>query len=271
MAMDRQLLKTTDLDAGNLASAELFMTTTLSRQPFIHAANQVQGRVFNYKEHARSFYFEVLLTAYECPTCTGRLIMTGISQCSCSNGHVWNPTITFQVSDCCQARLNKKTFHYACSSCGRSVQSRFLFDGKVFDKDYFREMMQESRTRAAGKRERIKNLLADSRSDTLSLTEYPDLEAIPGLLQDLDDLFQTTMDPGNVTIFEPKTDFHMDLYRRHILSVLGRQTLRFSDISALSGDNRLDRVRRFITLVFMDNDLEVEIEQQGDDLLIQRR
>ena len=63
----------------------------------------------------------------------------------------------------------------------------------------------------------------------------------------------------------------MDTYRRHIQSLLGIQTLRFSDISPLAGDDRRDRVRRFITLVFMDNDLEVEIEQYGNDLLIQRR
>jgi hypothetical protein len=38
----------------------------------------------------------------------------------------------------------------------------------------------------------------------------------------------------------------------------------------LTGDCRRDRVRRFITLIFMDNDREICLQQQGDDLLIRR-
>jgi hypothetical protein len=37
------------------------------------------------------------------------------------------------------------------------------------------------------------------------------------------------------------------------------------------GDYRRDRVRRFITLIFMDNDQEIHLQQSGDDLLIRRR
>ena len=62
----------------------------------------------------------------------------------------------------------------------------------------------------------------------------------------------------------------MDVYRTHILSLLHYHTLRFSDVSPLTGDDRRDKVRRFITLVFMDNDREINLQQHGNDLLIRR-
>ena len=132
-------------------------------------------------------------------------------------------------------------------------------------------MMQESRRRASIKREETRRLLADSRSDVLSLFEYPDLEAIPGLIWDLDGFIKTCGGQDTPSFCDQSSDFKMDTYRRHIQSLLGNHSLRFSDISPLAGDDRRDRVRRFITLIFMDNDLEVEIEQYGNDLLIQRR
>ena len=130
--------------------------------------------------------------------------------------------------------------------------------------------MQESRRRAAGKREEIRRLLADSRSDALSLMEYPDLEAIPGLLQDLDGFIQMNRDQED-DIYELKSEFNMGAYRTHILSSVDRHAIYFSAVSPLTGDYRRDMVRRFITIVFMDNDQEVDIQQYGNDLLIQRR
>ena len=67
-----------------------------------------------------------------------------------------------------------------------------------------------------------------------------------------------------------RSDFNLAEYRSHILSLLDHHALRFSDISPLTGDDRRDRVRRFITLVFMDNDREINLRQHGNDLLVQR-
>ena len=242
-----------------------------SQNPLLLEILDVLRRVENFKEEARSFYFEVVLSPYACPECGCPLKMTGLSECTCCQGHVCDPTTTFQVSDCCQAKMIRKTFHYACSHCQKTVLSKFLFDERVFDADYFREMMRESRRRTAAKREEIRQLLADSRSEILSLTEYPNLEAIPGLLKDLDDMIQLNGDHGSFSTLDLNSDFDMASYRQHIMSVLGMYTLRFSDISPLTGDYRRDMVRRFITLVFMDNDQEIDIQQYGNDLLIQRR
>jgi hypothetical protein len=149
------------------------------------------------------------------------------------------------------------------------VPSRFLFDEKVFDSKYFRQMMKESRDRARRKREEIRRLLAGSRSGALDLMEEPSLESIPGLIQDLNDFIQ----PEGVETFALTMDdcFRMDQYREHISSVLSWEGVLFSDIAPLIGDYRRDKIWRFITLIFMENGREVELTQYGRNLLVQRR
>ena len=63
----------------------------------------------------------------------------------------------------------------------------------------------------------------------------------------------------------------MGKYRNHILSALGWDLMLFSQIQPLVADIRDDKINRFITLVFMDHEREVELSQYGDDLSIQRR
>lgn len=196
--------------------------------------------------------------------------MVGQSRCGCSCGNVLDPTITFQKSDCCNANLIRKTFHYACSKCNKTVPSRFLFDEKLFDNAYFQEMMQESRKRVKKKKEEIRRLLAESRSCELSFMENPDLTSVPGLLDDLNDFVKGESGPISNLFIPAKNPFIMDDYRKHILSGLGWDSLLFSSMNPLIEDKRLDRVYRFITLVFMENDHEVELTQYGHDLMVQR-
>jgi hypothetical protein len=56
----------------------------------------------------------------------------------------------------------------------------------------------------------------------------------------------------------------------HILSSLGNGSRVFSNIEALMKDCRLDRIWRFVTLVFMQQDGEVLLSQYGNDLLVER-
>lgn len=236
----------------------------------VHEINTILDFVDTYKERAKDFYFQVLLSQRSCPTCGKELHMTGISECSCRSGHIFDPTIVFQLSDCCRARLVRKTFHYSCSGCQRTVPSQFLFDERVFDADYFREMMREHRERTKSRREEIGRLLAGSRSGALLLLEEPCMEALPDFLQDMEAFIRGNPIATFDYPFEPKSEFDLDAYRTHILSLLGHSMLRFSDVSPLTGDDRRDRARRFIALVFMDNDREISLEQYGDDLLIRR-
>jgi hypothetical protein len=150
------------------------------------------------------------------------------------------------------------------------MPSRFLFDERVFDKSYFREMMQRSRARAKKKREEMRRFLARAKSGRFSLIEDPLLESIPGLIQDLNDFVWTHSTHMSALVLDEKDSFCMEDYREHLLSTLGWSERLFSDIAPLIDDNRQDRIWRFITLVFMDSDREVVLTQQGRDLLIRR-
>lgn len=236
----------------------------------IQGMERVVGWVALFKDLAMAYYFAVILSQYQCSECGGGLRMTDRSECACSCGKHFDPTLAFQKSACCQARLVKKTFHYSCSRCNAVVPSRFLFDEKVFDASYFREMMRESRKRAKEKREEIRRLLAESRSDCLPFMENPDLEAIPGLIQDLDDFIQAYPHEIGQMPFSGKPEFAMDDYRDHILSLLSWDSMHFSDITPLIQDLRADKAWRFIAVVFMDHGREVELVQDGNDLVIQR-
>jgi hypothetical protein len=157
----------------------------------------------------------VILSVSQSPACGGQLHMTGNSVCSCSCGNVFDPTLAFQKSACCSAGLVRKTFHYACSQCHKPIPSRFIFDEKIFDKAYFREMMRESRARKKKKREEIRQLLAESRSEPLNLTENPNLEAIPGLIEELNDFIQNVSGESDQYSFDINEPFDMDKYREH--------------------------------------------------------
>jgi hypothetical protein len=71
--------------------------------------------------------------------------------------------------------------------------------------------------------------------------------------------------------FEPKQEFSMAQYREHILSNLGWGMVSFSGIPPIGEQTRRDRACRFITLVFMRNDREIDLIQEGDNIWVQRQ
>ena len=235
--------------------------------PLISGIGRVLSRVSGFKEMARAYYFEVILSPYRCPDCSGRLQMTSQSQCSCSCGKTFDPTLTFQQSSCCSVRLVRKTLHYTCSWCHQTVPSRFLFDERLFDKAYFREMMQEARAREKREQEELKVFLAASKSDTLLLLEEPNLDDVPGLTDALNHFIGIQFDPCD---FSSTSRFRMNDYRNHILSVLGIGARLFSDMPSLFENGRADRICRFVTLIFMQQDGEVSLTQYGDDVLVEK-
>jgi len=240
------------------------------QNPLVREIKAILDQIGAFNERAKMFYFEVVLSAVRCPSCSGRLKMTGQSECTCSCGNILDPTVEFQKSACCGAKLIRKTFHYSCSRCKKVVPSRFLFDEKLFDGEYFRVMMQESRRRSQRKKEEIRRLLVESRSGALPLLEDPNLESIPGLLDDLDGFINDGSNEMTGFYFDLEQPFEMDKYREHILSNLGWNSTQFSDIDPFMDDYRKDRIWRFVTLIFMQHEREVDIEQNGNELLIQR-
>ncbi len=255
---------------------DLFPANTVTNQrpyipnPLLRQINGILEYLEDYRVRVKEFYFEVILSQYHCPECGGSLYMTGQSECSCACVHRFDPTLAFQESPCCMKPLTRKTFHYTCSSCHTIVPSRFIFDERLFDAEYFREMMRDSRRRAMVKKEEIRRLLAETRSGALTLTDKPDFNTIPELFEDLDRFIQSNPYQISDESFDLKSGFDMTPYRTQILSLLSQSPIRFSHVSPILGDNRRDRVRRFITLIFMDNDRDIYLQQHGDDLLIRR-
>jgi len=259
-----------DILIHNTTDEAVLVQERLIKNPLIKAISRVLGRVEDFKERVRSFYFEVVLSACQCQECGGQLRMIGQSECVCSCGNILDPTLAFQQSLCCGARLVRKTFHYACSECSQTAASRFIFDEKLFDATYFREMMRESREKTKRKKEEIRRLLAESKSSELQLTEEPSLVSIPGLIQDLDDFIREGSTEVCRFPLDAQADFRMNDYHDHIISNIGWGTILFSDIVPFIDDQRRDRVFRFITLVFMENDREVELTQKGTDIWVQK-
>jgi hypothetical protein len=131
-------------------------------------------------------------------------------------------------------------------------------------------MMRKSRARAKRKRDELRRLLAESRSDAFVLMEEPCLESIPGLIHDLDSFIQEVPLRAHQFEFDFQSAFRMSEYREHILSTLSWRSIQFSDITPLIEDHRLDRIWRFITLIFMQSDHEIELTQDGGQIWVQR-
>jgi hypothetical protein len=239
------------------------------KNPLLEDIHFVHGRIAQLKKRTKIFYFHVLLTQYNCSKCGGELTMTDQSQCSCLCGNIFDPTLVFQKSTCCGARLVRRTIHYACSRCKRTIPSHFIFDERIFDREYFSKMMKASRAKAKKKKEEMIRFLAEARSGELPLLQEPCLDSVPGLFQDLDCFVGANEAPADNPGFEMESGFEMDDYRSHILSALGCGSRMFSSINCILPDPQEDKIWRFVTLVFMQHEQEVELTQHDNDLLIE--
>ena len=237
--------------------------------PLIQAIEHARDRVALYRDHARQFYFEVVLSIYRCPGCGAKMRMTQPSRSECDCGAILDPTVAFQRSPCCEAKLRLARNHYLCTHCGATVPSHFLFDEKLFAAQYMREKMSESRERKRRKREEIRLLLAASRSSDLCVTDFPTADAVDQLSAELDRFVDRKTAPDAEELIGDD-DFRMEDYRQAILSRLGGCSTRFDAFPAVCSDRRLDQIRRFMALLFMEQDREVWLEQQGSTIMVMR-
>ena len=130
--------------------------------------------------------------------------------------------------------------------------------------------MKASRAKKRKKKEEMIKFLTDARSGELPLLQEPCLESVPGLIADLDHFVGADGEESNDAALDTNSVFSMDDYRSHILSALDCGSRFFSKINNLGADHREDKVYRFVTLIFMQNDQEVELTQYANDLLIER-
>ena len=113
----------------------------------------------------------------------------------------------------------------------------------LFDKEYFREMMRVSRTRAKKRREKKILELLTNRSGDLVLLQEPKLELIPGLTEDLDAFVGRTQGSAKALV-DIDHGYAMDDYRVHILKTIEFGSRLFSGIPSIADDRRKDKVYR---------------------------
>ena len=217
----------------------------------------------------RTFYYEVMLSAYACPRCAGRLTMIGESQCKCiSCGHQLDPTIAYQRCTSCDGTPRMRVFRYVCRRCGRDVPSRFVFDGRVFDHEYFRQRMAESRERKLAAQERTPPSHVALQSGAIAQPPAQ-LSAVPGLAEALNGL----VGGPDVVAWLPliREGFDLKRYQTHLQAHIGPIEVCFDDLPPFGDNARTDRIWRFVALVFMAHAGDIDLWQEGQTIWVMQR
>jgi hypothetical protein len=216
-------------------------------------------------QKAKRFFYSVMLLGHRCPQCGGRLLMVAESRCQCTRcSGECDPTVLFERCLDCGGIPVLRVRRYQCGSCGRDIKSKFLFDGLVFNAEYFREKMAESRQRKQEQRERVRQMLAESRSADLPL-EHADLSGVPGLLEALNAL--TAGFEESVAI-ESRDEFDLKRYESHIQVHIRDLPVSLTEIPALCENPRKDLVWRFIAVIFLAHAAIVDVWQDGQDIMV---
>jgi hypothetical protein len=237
----------------------------MDRTQIIKRAFGLTQVVAGFVARAREFFYSVVLSDRLCPRCSGPVTMEIEGGCRCRSCRaVFDPTVVYQVCQSCGGCPRLRVRRYACASCGAEVVSRFLFDGRVFDNEYFRQRMVESRRRRKGLRERVRRMLAESRSGNVDLPPA-DLAAVPDLLSALNGLAGSR---SVVADFAPRSGFDLKRYQRHIEAHLQPIPLRLEGIPPLDEDGRIDRICRFIAVVILAHAGVIDIWQAGSEIMV---
>lgn len=222
----------------------------------------LQGRIEALLSQVRELFYEVVLTGHRCPRCDGRLKMENEGRAVCEEcDRVIDPTVAFQHCPQCEGSLQLVIRRYRCCRCGRDVPSRFLFEGKVFDADYFRRKMAESRRRRSEPEVRLRPKVVAA-SDTVN-TGPADIDAVPGLGEALS-LLVGQPDPGWVE--QARSRFDLAACEQHVLQHLDTEPVRLTDIPIMEDGSRRERIWIFIAVIFLSHAGRVETRQ--DDQII---
>ena len=244
---------------------EVCSIKAIETMDIIKLAFDMTGAVQRYVDKVRRFYYWVMLLGCRCPKCNSGLSMIAEGTCRCKSCmYEFDPTVEFQRCSECGSVLGLRVRRYYCKGCNTYLRSRFLFEGLVFEREYFKAKMAESRQRKKEQRERVRKMLAESRSDTLPLKAF-DLDAVPGLLDALNGL-TTDMDVG----FEVRghNDFDLKRYETHIQAHIQDFPMSLMDIPPLSENRRRDVIWRFIAVIFLAHTGIIDIWQDGQDIMV---
>jgi hypothetical protein len=216
---------------------------------------------------AKRFYYLVMLFGYRCPNCNGSLTMVAESICRCKLCTCeFDPTVEFQRCLHCGGAPVLRVRRYQCNDCGGDITSMFLFDGLVFNAEYFHQKMAESRRRKKEQKQRVQQMLSECRSEPLTL-DVPDLSSVPGLIDALNGL----TDGLGVSIeLELRNEFDLSRYQAHINSHLRAEPVSLRQIPPLMENERLDLIWKFIAAIFLDHAGVINIRQQHETVWVMK-
>jgi len=218
-------------------------------------------------QKARRFFYTVMLIGHRCPKCNGSLTMVSEGKCRCvSCGKVFDPTVTFQRCSKCGGVPVLRVRRYWCRDCGSDITSKFLFDGFIFDPNYFRQRMAESRRRKQKQRERVRQMLAESRSGDLPLGEA-DLGSVPGLVDALNAL---TAGMDESFAVEAREEFDLKAYESHVRAHIHDYPVSLTDIPRLSENPKKDLIWRFVAVIFLAHAGVVDVWQDSQEVMVKK-
>jgi rubredoxin len=233
----------------------------------VNLSFEMAAAVRQFLERARRFYYIVMLFGCRCPKCDGALSMVAEGGCRCDAcGYVFDPTVAFARCSSCGGVPVLKVRRYQCRQCGGEIRSPFLFDGIVYDAAYFCRKMAQSRRRKAELKRRVREMLADCRSDPLTLG-VTDIGSVPGLAAALDGL---TGGLEQIAQGVSRDGFDLDRYQEHVAACLKRAPTELRQIPALIDNPRLDLVWRFIAVIFLEQAGLVQTRQESLTIWVMR-
>ncbi|MCP4612814.1 MAG: hypothetical protein GY845_29315 [Planctomycetes bacterium] len=218
-------------------------------------------------QKAKRFFYSVVLFGRRCPKCNGSLVMASEGQCKCTScGIEFDPTVAFQNCSACGGIPVLRVRRYQCKNCGCDISSKFLFDGLVFEAEYFRQKIAESRQRKKEQRDRVRQMLEESRSAYLPLGAV-DLTTVPGLLDALNSL---TSDSDTAFAVESRDEFDLKRYETHIQAHIQDFHINLTEIPPLSKNLRKDLIWRFLAVIFLAHAGIVDVVQNRQDILVKK-
>ncbi|RKY10025.1 MAG: hypothetical protein DRP56_01815 [Planctomycetota bacterium] len=123
--------------------------------------------------------------------------------------------------------------------------------------------MAESRKRREQKRQEVRQMLAESRSDALELDSF-DLNSVPDLVEALNQLTNVS-ESLNI---DTKTGFDLKRYEQHIQDHLRDYSINLTDIPPLSENLRRDLIWRFIAVIFLAHAGIIDIRQESSNIMV---